>query len=94
MEYYDLPPKGMVLTFACRAGHELRILVIDYSYGLPDSAELAVAPRPPGVLPGGVGDADLGDRHSRQSVQGGHHGPQSAGRQLRRVDSQRQRRAV
>ena len=57
MEYYDLPPKGVLLTFACRAGHELRLRVIDYSYGLPDFAELAVAPRPPGVLPGGVGDA-------------------------------------
>jgi hypothetical protein len=57
MEYYDLPPGGIVLAFACRAGRELRIRVIDYSYGLPGSPELAVAPRPPGVLPGGVGDA-------------------------------------
>ena len=59
MEYYDLPPEGIALTFACRAGPELRVRVIDYSYGLPGSAELAVAPRPPGVLPGGGGDATI-----------------------------------
>jgi len=62
MEYYDLPPRGIVLTLTCRAGTELQIRLIDYSYGLPGSPELTVAPRPPGVLLGGAGDATFVQR--------------------------------
>lgn len=61
-DYYAAPRGGYEITLRFAAGEEVRLRVVDFSYGLP--AELAgrYAARPSGVLPGRIGDGALTER--------------------------------
>ncbi|MEI6726441.1 MAG: hypothetical protein WCN81_09495, partial [Actinomycetes bacterium] len=43
----------------CQAGRPLTLRAVDYSYGLPPAAAQGHTPRPPGILPGWIGDGTL-----------------------------------
>jgi hypothetical protein len=58
-DYYAPPARGVVLTLRCQAGRPLTLRAVDYSYGLPPTAALGYSPRPPGILPGWIGDGTL-----------------------------------
>ena len=58
-DYYAPPASGVVLTLRCQAGRPLTLRAVDYSYGLPPTAAQGHTPRPPGILPGWIGDGTL-----------------------------------
>ena len=55
-DYYSPPAAGVVVTLRCQAGRPLALRAVDYSYGLPATAARGHTPRPPGMLPGWIGD--------------------------------------
>jgi hypothetical protein len=58
-DYYAPPAAGVVVTLRCQAGRSLALRAVDYSYGLPPAAARGHTPRPPGMLPGWIGDGTL-----------------------------------
>jgi hypothetical protein len=58
-DYYAPPAEGVVVTLRCQAGRPLTLRAVDYSYGLPVAAARGRSPRPPGMLPGWIGDGTL-----------------------------------
>jgi len=58
-DYYAPPAEGVVVTLRCQAGRPLTLRAVDYSYGLPAAAARGRSPRPPGMLPGWIGDGTL-----------------------------------
>jgi hypothetical protein len=58
-DYYAPPAQGVVLTLRCQAGRPLTLRAVDYGYGLPPAAARGHTPRPPGILPGWIGDGTL-----------------------------------
>jgi len=64
-DYYAPPAQGVVLTLRCQAGRPLTLRAVDYSYGLPATAARGHTPRPPGILPGWIGDGTLAESSLR-----------------------------
>ncbi len=61
-DYYAVPRGGYEITLRFAVGENARLRVVDFSYGLPRELAGLYAPRPHGVLPGGIGDGALAER--------------------------------
>ena len=58
-DYYAPPPDGVVVTLRCAAGPAVLLRVVDFSYGIPPQLAGQYRGRPPGMLPGRIGDGTL-----------------------------------
>jgi hypothetical protein len=58
-DYYAPPPGGVVVTLRFAAGPAVRLSAVDFSYGVPPQLAGQYAARPPGMLPGRIGDGTL-----------------------------------
>jgi hypothetical protein len=64
-DYYAPPAAGVVVTLRFAAGPEVLLRAVDFSYGIPPQLAGQYAGRPPGMLPGRVGDGTLVERTLR-----------------------------
>jgi len=64
-DYYAPPPGGVVVTLRFAAGPEVLLRVVDFSYGIPPQLAGQYDARPPGMLPGRIGDGTLVERTLR-----------------------------
>ena len=64
-DYYAPPPAGVVVTLRFAAGPEVLLRAVDFSYGIPPQLAAKYAERPPGMLPGRIGDGTLVERTLR-----------------------------
>ena len=58
-DYYAPPPDGVVVTLRFAAGPEVLLRAVDFSYGIPPQLAGQYDGRPPGMLPGRIGDGTL-----------------------------------
>jgi hypothetical protein len=65
LDYYAPPPAGVVVTLRFAAGPEVLLRAVDFSYGIPPQLAGQYAGRPPGMLPGRIGDGTLVERTLR-----------------------------
>lgn len=54
INYHNVLPDGMELTFELSAEESLKMRVVDQSYGLPDLPQTALGSRPAGIIPAAV----------------------------------------
>ena len=64
-DYYAPPPRGVVVTLRFAAGPAVLLRAVDFSYGIPPQLAGQYAGRPPGMLPGRIGDGTLVERTLR-----------------------------
>jgi hypothetical protein len=55
-DYYAPPPGGVVVTLRFAAGPAVLLRAVDFSYGIPPQLAGQYDGRPPGMLPGRIGD--------------------------------------
>ena len=58
-DYYAPPPAGVVVTLRFAAGPAVLLRAVDFSYGIPPQLAGQYDGRPPGMLPGRIGDGTL-----------------------------------
>ena len=58
-DYYAPPPAGVVVTLRFAAGPAVLLRAVDFSYGIPPRLAGQYDGRPPGMLPGRLGDGTL-----------------------------------
>jgi hypothetical protein len=58
-DYYAPPPSGVVVTLRFAAGPAVLLRAVDFSYGVPPPLAGRYDGRPPGMLPGRIGDGTL-----------------------------------
>jgi hypothetical protein len=58
-DFYAPPPEGIEVTLDFAAGPRVQLRAVDFSYGLPAGAAGSYPARPPGMLPGRLGDGTL-----------------------------------
>ncbi len=63
-DFYAPPPEGVVVTLDFAAGPRVLLRAVDFAHGLPAGAPGYPA-RPPGMLPGGIGDGSLTEAELR-----------------------------
>jgi hypothetical protein len=73
-DYYSPPARGIVVTLRFAAGPPLLLRAVDYTYGLPVRLAARYEPRPPGILPGRLGDGTLAETALRLPGTGGEGG--------------------
>jgi len=79
-DYYSPPARGIVVTLRFAAGPAVLLRAVDYSYGIPDELAGLYEPRPPGVLPGRIGDGTLAETALRlPAASGARVAPQATG---------------
>ena len=61
-DYYAPPPAGVVVTLRFAAGPAVLLRAVDFSYGIPPQLAGQYDGRPPGMLPGRIGDGTLVER--------------------------------
>ena len=64
-DYYAPPPGGVVVTLRFAAGPAALLRLVDFSYGIPPQLAGQYGGRPPGMLPGRLGDGTLVERTLR-----------------------------
>jgi hypothetical protein len=64
-DYYAPPPAGVVVTLRFAAGPAVMLRAVDFSYGIPPQLAGQYDGRPPGMLPGRIGDGTLVERTLR-----------------------------
>jgi len=64
-DYYAPPPGGVVVTLRFAAGPAVLLRAVDFSYGIPPQLAGQHDGRPPGMLPGRIGDGTLVERTLR-----------------------------
>ncbi len=64
-DYYAPPAAGVVVTLRFAAGPAVLLRAVDFSYGIPPLLVGQYAGRPPGMLPGHIGDGTLVERTLR-----------------------------
>jgi hypothetical protein len=64
-DYYAPPRAGIVVTLRFAAGPAVLLRVVDFSYGIPARLAGQYGERPPGMLPGRIGDGTLVERTLR-----------------------------
>ena len=60
-DYYAPPARGVVVKLRFAAGPAVLLRAVDYTYGVPAELTDQYRPRPPGMLPGGLGDGTLAE---------------------------------
>jgi hypothetical protein len=60
-DYYAPPPAGVVVTLRFAAGPSVLLRAVDFSYGIPPQLAGQYDQRPPGMLPGHIGDGALAE---------------------------------
>jgi hypothetical protein len=58
-DYYAPPPAGVVVTLRFATGPAVLLRAVDFSYGIPPQLAGQYDGRPPGMLPGRIGDGTL-----------------------------------
>jgi hypothetical protein len=58
-DYYAPPAGGVAVTLRFAAGPPVLLRVVDFSYGIPPQLVGQYDGRPPGMLPGRLGDGTL-----------------------------------
>lgn len=58
-DYYAPPPGGALVTLRFAAGPAVLLRAVDFSYGIPPQLAGQYDGRPPGMLPGRIGDGTL-----------------------------------
>jgi Peptidase family M28 len=62
LAYVNPPNTGIDLTLVVKAGEPVKLLVTDWSRGLPEVPGQSFNPRPPGIVPAGFGDMTIVSR--------------------------------
>lgn len=64
-DFYAPPPDGVVVTLNFAAGPSVLMRAVDLTYGLPAGVLARYPRRPPGMLPGWIGDATIAETSLR-----------------------------
>jgi hypothetical protein len=64
-DYHAPPPEGVVVVLRFAAGPAVLLRAVDFSYGIPPQLAGQYDGRPPGMLPGRIGDGTLVERTLR-----------------------------